>query len=151
MWYLPGKLFILSNIILNAQFQAHHNHNCAHHVMQQSHESEPVDPPCSLREATQVEIIGQTVLWSLASTYFSNLTNASLIVTHHLYLPSPQYSINILLQGPQVQYVPQETLASLQLMLPLPLLLLLALPPSPFIVVSYYCIDTTDELTWALA
>ena len=82
---------------------------------------------------------------------FSNLTNASLIVTHHLYLPSPQYSINILLQGPQVHYVPQETLASLQLMLPLPLSLLLALLPSPFIVVSFHCIDTTDELTWALA
>ena len=98
MWYLPGKLFILSNIILNAQFQAHHNHNCANHVMQQSHESEPVDPPSSLREATQVENIGQTVLWSLASTYLSSLTwrmlpwlSHTTCICHHHNIPSTSF------------------------------------------------------------
>ena len=52
----------LANIILNTLFQAHcyyqyaHHH---HHAVQQSHKSEPVNPSSSLREATQVEHIGQ--------------------------------------------------------------------------------------------
>ena len=52
MW--PG------HIILNTQFQAHHYRSCAHHhAVQQSHESEQVNQPRSLREATQVEHNGQ--------------------------------------------------------------------------------------------
>jgi hypothetical protein len=47
----------LANINLNTQFQSNHYHNCAHHVVQQSQELEPVNPPSGLRETVQVEHI----------------------------------------------------------------------------------------------
>ncbi len=84
-----------ANIILNTHFQAPHYHNCEHYVAQQSYESEPVDPPSSLREAAQVEHIGQIHVVTACIHIFSKLDkcfldrlkppvfNITMIIHHH--------------------------------------------------------------------
>ena len=80
---------------------------------------------------TRWSILGRSVVWSLASTYFSSSTKDSPIVTSLVsYLQLPQNSITIRLSGPStsVWHVP-HALKPLPLLL-LPPLSILALAPS---------------------